>query len=158
EDQGTAAAVIEHWVRGVVRSGAGEAERPESRSVEARGSGRAGAGRGRERYDGRAWRCPRPRGAAPPGSTRGEAGEKLLLTPVPLVLVGCTGIRPAGPFAKPVPITQQGHPLPAAPAESAAARPPAIKPAAPTLYVTPGDVAPDNPYVAASKLTSELTA
>ncbi len=72
-----------------------------------------------------------------------------------LALVGCSGLKPVGPLAKDKPITQQGQPLPGAPAV-AANRPPAMKPTPPTMYVTPGDVAPDNPIAAASKLTNEL--
>jgi hypothetical protein len=74
-----------------------------------------------------------------------------------LALVGCkTNLTPVGPFAKEVPITQQGKPLPGVP--EPAAKPPAIRPAPPTMYVTPGEVTADNPYVAAGKLTSELSA
>jgi hypothetical protein len=73
-----------------------------------------------------------------------------------LVLVGCSGLKPVGPLAKEVPFTQQGKPLPGAPVE-AAAKPPSIRPTPPAMYVTPGDVNPDNPSVAAGKLTDELS-
>jgi hypothetical protein len=72
-----------------------------------------------------------------------------------LVLVGCSGLKPVGPLAKEVPLTQQGKPLPDAPIASTA-KPPSIRPTPPTMYVTPGDVNPNNPSVAANKLTSEL--
>jgi hypothetical protein len=77
-----------------------------------------------------------------------------------LSLVGCKemGIRPAGPFAKNVPITQTSQPLPGAPTDSAAsARPPAIKPTPPTMIVTPGEVNADNAHILAQKLSTELT-
>ena len=81
-----------------------------------------------------------------------------------LALVGCKemGIRPAGPFAKNVPITQQGQPLKLknaepAPDAVAAARPPAIKPTPPTLIVTPGEVTADNAHILAQQLSNELS-
>lgn len=81
--------------------------------------------------------------------------KTLLFALAALALVGCnTTFKPVGPFAKEVPITQQGKPLPGVPEPVAKA--PAIRPTPPTLYVTPGDVTADNPYAAASKLTSEL--
>ncbi len=74
-----------------------------------------------------------------------------------LVLVGCSGLKPIGPLAKEVPITQQGKPIPGVTPEPYA-KPPAVRPASPSLYVTPSDVNPDNPYIAANKLSSELGA
>ena len=73
-----------------------------------------------------------------------------------LALVGCAGIHPVGPMAK---IMPQPKPKaqPAPPAE-AVAKVPAVKPTPPTMYVTPDEVTVDNPYVAATKLTSELAA
>jgi hypothetical protein len=77
-----------------------------------------------------------------------------------LTLVGCSGLKPIGPFAPKVPLTQQGKPIPGVTAESTAraAKPPMLCPTPPTLYVTPSDVNSDNPYTAANKLTSELAA
>ena len=83
-----------------------------------------------------------------------------------LALVGCKGmgIRPAGPFAKNVPVTQQGQPIklknaePApAPDTVASAKAPAIKPTPPTLLVTPGEVNADNAHALAQKLSNELS-
>ncbi len=76
-----------------------------------------------------------------------------------LALVGCKelGVRPAGPLAKTMPISQTSQPLPAAP-ESTAARPPAIKPTPPSMTVTPGEVTADNAHALAQKLSAELTA
>jgi len=73
-----------------------------------------------------------------------------------LALVGCAGIHPVGPMAKVLPQPQPKAP-PAPPVETVA-KVPAVKPTPPTMYVTPGEVTVDNPYVAASKLTSELAA
>jgi hypothetical protein len=74
-----------------------------------------------------------------------------------LALVGCSGLKPVGPLAKDVPITQQGKPIPGVTPDPAA-RAPAVRPTPPTMYVTPGDVNPDNPYLAAGKLSSEIAA
>ena len=77
-----------------------------------------------------------------------------------LTLVGCKGVgfKPVGPLAKDPSSVQQGKPLPSAPAEPiASARPPASKPAPPTMYVTPGEVTADNAHVLAQKLSTELT-
>ena len=87
----------------------------------------------------------------------------LLFALCTLALVGCKemGIRPAGPLAKSVPITQQGQPLKLknaeyAPDAVAAAKAPAIKPTPPTLLVTPGEVNADNAHVLAQQLSNEL--
>jgi hypothetical protein len=71
-------------------------------------------------------------------------------------LVGCSGFHAVGPFAKNPPITQQDKPLPSAPTTPASPAPP-LRPT-PTVFVTPADVSPDDPYAAAAKLTSELNA
>ncbi|MBM3979929.1 MAG: hypothetical protein FJ304_06530 [Planctomycetes bacterium] len=73
-----------------------------------------------------------------------------------LALVGCNTFKPVGPLAKQVPITQQGQPIPNAPAD--APKPPPVRPTPPSLLVTPADVTAENPYAAATKLASELTA
>jgi hypothetical protein len=83
--------------------------------------------------------------------------KTLLFAFATLALVGCTSLKPVGPFAKEVPITQQGKPIPGVTPEPSA-KPLALRPAAPTMYVTPADVNPDNPYVAANKLSSEISA
>jgi hypothetical protein len=82
--------------------------------------------------------------------------KTLLLALATLALVGC-GIHPVGPLANHLPGggTEKAKPLPEAPVEPLA-KAPAIKPTPPTMYVTPGDVSVDNPYIAANKLTSEL--
>ena len=68
-----------------------------------------------------------------------------------LGLVGCSGFHMVGPFAKsPPPLTEQGKTLPSTPTAPA---PPPLRPT-PTMYVTPADVDPDNPSVAASKLSN----
>lgn len=84
--------------------------------------------------------------------------KTLLVALAALALVGCKNMTPVGPLAKKVPITQQGQPLPTTPPADAAARAPAIRPIPPSLMVTPGDVDPVNPYLAATKLTNELSA
>ena len=89
----------------------------------------------------------------------------LLFALCTLALVGCKelGVRPAGPFAKNLPVTQQGQPLKtAAPVPDAvtAAKGPAVKaaqPAPPTLLVTPGEVNADNAHALAQKLSNELS-
>ena len=83
--------------------------------------------------------------------------KTLLVALGALSLIGCSSLKPVGPLAKQAPITQQGQPLPGAPAEPVA-RAPAVRPAPPTLLVTPGDVNPDNPRDAANKLAAEVTA
>ncbi len=70
-----------------------------------------------------------------------------------LALAGCKNMTPIGPFAKEVPITQQGQPIP----KADSAPPPAIRPTPPTMLITPGEVNADNAHTAASKLTSELS-
>jgi hypothetical protein len=69
-----------------------------------------------------------------------------------VVIAGCGSLKPIGPLAKDVPITQQGQPLPTVPLASGA---PAIRPTPPSMFVTPGDVDPDNPYLAAQQLAAE---
>jgi hypothetical protein len=73
-----------------------------------------------------------------------------------LALVGCTGIHPVGPMAKIMPDSPKPAKTPPAAPADAVAKVPAMKPTPPTMYVTPADVNPDNPAVAANKLTSEL--
>ncbi|MCI0704125.1 MAG: hypothetical protein L0241_23965 [Planctomycetia bacterium] len=72
-----------------------------------------------------------------------------------VVLTGCGTLKPIGPLAPEVPITQQGQPLPGAPVASS---PPAIRPTPPAMFVTPSDVDPDNPYLAAQQLAAEFEA
>ena len=85
----------------------------------------------------------------------------LLFALCTLALVGCKemGLRPVGPLAKNLPITQQGKPLKnAEPAPDAvASKAPAVKLAPPTMNVTPGEVTTDNAHLLAQKLSSELT-
>lgn len=78
--------------------------------------------------------------------------KTLLLAIGMLALVGCKNMTPIGPFAKEVPITQQGQPIP-----KSDTSPPAIRPTPPTMLITPGEVNADNAHTAASKLTSELS-
>lgn len=76
-----------------------------------------------------------------------------------LGLVGCKelGVRPAGPLAKSLPVTQSGQPLPPAPAPATvASSPPALRPTPPTLSVVPGEVTADNATAVAQKLAAEL--
>lgn len=84
--------------------------------------------------------------------------KTLLFAAGTLALVGCTSLKPVGPFAKEVPITQQGKPIPGVTPEPSAVKPPSLRPTPPTMYVTPADVNPDNPYAAANKLSSEISA
>ena len=72
-----------------------------------------------------------------------------------LALIGCSGLKPVGPLAKDVPITQQGRPLPNTAPDPVTV--PAVRPTPPTILVMPADVTADNPYIAASKLTNELS-
>ena len=73
-------------------------------------------------------------------------------------LVGCSGLHTVGPFAKgPPPLTEQRLALPSAPT-TPATPPPPLRPTPPSMFVTPADVSPDDPYAAAAKLTSELNA
>ncbi len=74
-----------------------------------------------------------------------------------VALVGCnTTFKPIGPFAKEVPITQQGQPIPTRPAD--ATPPPALRPTPPTMLVVPGDVSADNAASVAQKFAAELEA
>ncbi len=73
-----------------------------------------------------------------------------------VALVGCSGLKPVGPLAKQVPITQQGQPIPGV--TDAAARPPALKPTPPSLFVSPSEVTAASAYDAASKLAAEVNA
>ncbi len=81
-----------------------------------------------------------------------------------LALVGCNGlgVHPVGVLAKETPLTQQGKPLPAAPADPGAAGP-AVRaapnrPSMPTNTVTSDSVDPNHPDVAAIKLSLEVEA
>lgn len=74
-----------------------------------------------------------------------------------LSLVGCSGLKPVGPLAKQVPITQQGQPIPGV-TDAAAAKPPALKPTPPSLFVTPSEVTAASAYDAAGKLAAEVNA
>ncbi|QJW97970.1 hypothetical protein [Frigoriglobus tundricola] len=69
-------------------------------------------------------------------------------------LVGCTGIRPAGPFVKEPSATKPAQSKPAVVSDPAALAP-APRPAAPTALVMPSEV-PIDPNAAAAKLTTEL--
>lgn len=80
--------------------------------------------------------------------------KTLLFALCVLALVGCKGLKPVGPLAKEVPITQQGQPLQNAPVSRA----PALKPTPPTMFVKPDDVNTSNANAIASQLAAELQA
>ncbi len=69
-------------------------------------------------------------------------------------LVGCTGIRPVGPFAREQPVTKQPQSPPSVVSDPASILP-APRPAPPTASVMPSEVAID-PATAAAKLSAEL--
>ena len=69
-------------------------------------------------------------------------------------LVGCSTLKPVGPFAKETPLVQQGRPLANAPANAAPA--PALRPTPPTMLIEADDVTADSPEEAADRLTREL--
>jgi hypothetical protein len=80
--------------------------------------------------------------------------KALIFTFVSLSLVGCGMVRPVGPLAKQTPIIQQGQPLTSAASDSA--QPPTLRPTPPTMLITPGEVDPNNPKLAADKLSLEV--
>jgi hypothetical protein len=85
--------------------------------------------------------------------------KKLLLTLALGTALGCTGIRPAGPFAKPPSASGSGK----AKERDNDTTPepvtiPAVKPTPPLNTTGPEDVNPDDPYSAAQKLMNELEA
>jgi hypothetical protein len=86
--------------------------------------------------------------------------KTLLLALGALALVGCSNLKPVGVLSKETPLTQQGQPLPNAPntpnTPTVPARPPMVRPTPPTMNVTPNDVDPNNPYIAAGKLSAEV--
>jgi hypothetical protein len=69
-----------------------------------------------------------------------------------LGLAGCTGLKPAGMFAKETPVTEQSQPMPPDAVSRSSPRP-----APPSAFITPEEV-DENPYAAASKLSAEVDA
>jgi YD repeat-containing protein len=82
--------------------------------------------------------------------------KPLLFGLLVLALIGCNSVKPVGILSKePPPLAQQGKPLPTGTEQ---ARPPTIRPTPPTTTVTPEQVDPANPYIAAGRLTAEVDA
>jgi hypothetical protein len=83
----------------------------------------------------------------------------LLLAAVTGAAVGCTSINAVGPLAKHAGSADKKDAPPAeAKAEPAPVVPTATggRPVPPAILITPGEVAPDNPAAAATKLGNEI--
>lgn len=87
----------------------------------------------------------------------------LLLAGVTAAAVGCTSVHTVGPLAKhigssPAPADAKDTPPPEAKAAEPAPLPLSAggRPVPPAILITPGEVAPDNPAAAATKLGNEI--
>ena len=83
----------------------------------------------------------------------------LLLALLAAPAVGCMNVQPVGPFArvtgsKPAPADAKDAP----PADDKDVKPaaPGGRPVPPAILITPGEVAPENPAAAATKLGNEI--